>query len=128
MKGKLVHIVATRDLAKQVCVRVTYTSNHELNCDDKCLIYLSTWRKSFKQYAAETTGIFAWGITTMKTIIVNLKEKMIVKKKTKKKQWFYRECLYNHMWRLLKTDFENFSASWSEHRKKKIRLFPIYHH
>ena len=85
MKGKLVHIVATRDLAKQVCVRVTYTSNHELNCDDKCLIYLSTWRKSFKQYAAETTGIFAWGITTMKTIIVNLKEKMIVKKKNKKK-------------------------------------------
>ena len=52
----------------EVCNAVTDTStfgstvtgdtlkvNHSLNCDDKCLIYLVTWKQCNKQYTGETT-------------------------------------------------------------------------
>ena len=36
----------------------TYKINHELNCDDKCLIYLLTCKQCWKQYVGETTDAF----------------------------------------------------------------------
>ena len=36
----------------------TYKINHNLNCDDKCLIYLLTYKEYRKQYVGETTYAF----------------------------------------------------------------------
>ena len=36
----------------------TYKINHKLNCDNKCLIYLSTCKKCWKKYVGETTDAF----------------------------------------------------------------------
>ena len=36
----------------------TFQINHELNCDDKCLIYLLKCKVCKKQYVQETTDVF----------------------------------------------------------------------
>ena len=45
----------------------TYKINHNLNCDDKCLIYLLTCKQCRKQYVGETTDAFVKDGTTIKT-------------------------------------------------------------
>ena len=42
--------------------------NHRLNCEYKCLIYLLTCKKFFKQYVCETAEIFAKDGTTAKVM------------------------------------------------------------
>ena len=45
----------------------TYKINHKLNCDNKCLMYLSACKKSWKQYAGETTNAFRQRSNNYKT-------------------------------------------------------------
>ena len=76
-RAKLYHLrrcVGSRQCKKrkcEVCTNVTETDtfsstvtsetlqiNHELNCDDKCLIYLLKCKVCNKQYVGETTDAF----------------------------------------------------------------------
>ena len=36
----------------------SFKINHQLNCDDRCIIYLVTWKQCQKQYTGETTDDF----------------------------------------------------------------------
>ena len=38
----------------------THKTNHKLNCDDNCLIYLLSCKHYGKQYVGETTDIFRY--------------------------------------------------------------------
>ena len=36
----------------------SFKINHQLNCDDICIIYLLTWKQCQKQYTGKTTDSF----------------------------------------------------------------------
>ena len=37
---------------------ITYKINHKLDCNEKCLIYLMTCKKCFKQHVVQTVDTF----------------------------------------------------------------------
>ena len=50
--------VTETDIFSGTVTGKTFQINHELNCDDKCLIYLLKYKVCKKQYVRETTDAF----------------------------------------------------------------------
>ena len=48
--------VSETDTFSSTVTGETFHTNHELNCDDKCLVYLLKCKVCKKQYVGETTG------------------------------------------------------------------------
>ena len=56
-----------------------FKTNHRLNCDDKCLIYLLACKKCFKQYVGVTQKYFVKDGTTTKIMPESFSEKKVVR-------------------------------------------------
>ena len=52
--------VQNSDTFRSSVTSETFTINHPLTCDDKCLVYLFTCKTCSKQYTGETTDQFKW--------------------------------------------------------------------
>ena len=57
-RSKVCTNVAETDTFSSTVKGKTFQINHELNCDDKCLIYLLKCKVCKKQYVRETTDAF----------------------------------------------------------------------
>ena len=57
-KCKVCTNVTEADTFSSIVTSETFQINHELNCDDKCLIYLLKCKVCKKQYVGETTDAF----------------------------------------------------------------------
>ena len=52
----------------------SFKINHELNCDDRCIIYLLTCKQCQKQYTGETTDDFRYRWNNYKSNSFDRKE------------------------------------------------------
>ena len=76
----------------------TYKINHNVNCDDKCLIYLLTCKECRKQYVGKTTYAFRKRRKNYKSCARKfLTGESCVKQHLfePRTHSFYRKCLYN---------------------------------
>ena len=64
----------------------SFKINHQLNCDDRCIIYLLTWKQCQKQYTGETTDDFKFRWSNYKSS----------SRKSDRRETCMQELLYRH--------------------------------
>ena len=57
---ELSYYVTDTDTFTSTVTGESFKTNHQLNCDDRCIIYFLTWKQCQKQYTGETTTDFRY--------------------------------------------------------------------